>query len=330
MPTALHEFPDAVLADQLADDVVRRRRRAGDAQQRIDVAEIVARHRELHVGAGPLEGIHHRALGLELGGAEGDVDVQRIGLVGVAQHHDRAADEVDRQRLAVELALELQFGLRLGAGLAGRRRNGAVEVELALGIAEGELALGDLEMADHRRLEAVVRLDRLLGRGGGRRRFAEVPVHLVVVALLDHQLGLEQHQGRQHQLAAQQRPQADVEVDPLGLEHVGLLGPLGIGELDVAQMDVRRPAPVDRQIADFGLAARQRAGLAGDARAEIVGRYVEIGRPDRHGDQTHQDAERPAEDAKESCHPGRTTRRCDGSIPTRRAVTPATSGRWRW
>ena len=50
--------------------------------------------RELDVGAGPLEGIHHRALGLELGGAEGDVEVQRIGLLGVAQHDERAAHEL--------------------------------------------------------------------------------------------------------------------------------------------------------------------------------------------------------------------------------------------
>ena len=270
MPLALDEFPDAGLAMQLAADVVGRSRRAGDAEQRIDVGEVVARQRKLDVGAGPLEGIHHRALGLELGGAEGDVEVQRIGLLGVAQHDDRAADEAQGERLALELALELQLGLRLLAGLAGRRRDRAVEVELALGIAVAELAFGDFEAADQRRLEAVVGLDRLLGRRGSGRRLAQLPVQPILVALLDHDLGLAQHQARQHQVALQQRPQADLEIDLLGLEHVGFLGPLRIGELNAAQMDVRGEAPVDRDIGDRGLAAREGAGMALDSAAEIV------------------------------------------------------------
>ena len=42
-PLALDELPDAWFAIQLAGDVVGRRRRAGDAEQRIDVGEVVAR-----------------------------------------------------------------------------------------------------------------------------------------------------------------------------------------------------------------------------------------------------------------------------------------------
>ena len=305
-PLALAELPDVGFACQLAADVVGRRRRAGDAEQRVDVGEVRTRHRELHVGAGPLEGIEHRALGLELGGAEGDVEVERIGIVGVAQHGDRAADEADGERLALKLALELQFGLRLVARRAHRRRHRTVELKLALGIAETELAVGDFEAADQRRFEAVVGLDHFLGRRRCGRRLAQGPVQTVVVALLDHDLGLAHDQARQDQIALEQGPGANLEIDLLDLEHVGFLGPLGVGELHAAQVDVRRPAPVDRDVGNGRLAAAERAGMALEATAEIIGRHVEIHRADRNYDQRHQNACCPTEDPKETRHSGGT------------------------
>ncbi len=262
----------------------------------------MTRQRELDVGAGPLEGIHHRALGLELGGTEGDVEIERIGLLGVAQHDDRAADEAHDERLALELALELQLGLRLVAGLARCGRDGAVELELALGIPVAELAVGDFEPADQGRLEAVVGLYHLLGRSRCRRRLAQLPVQPILIALLDHDLRPAQHQAGQHQVALEQRPQADLEIDLFGLQHVGFLGPLGIGKGDAAQMYMRGEAPVDRDVRDRGLAARKHAGMALDAAPEIVRRDIKVHGPDRDRGEDHQRAGRPGQEPEKTGH----------------------------
>ena len=81
------------------------------------------------------------------------------------------------ERLVLEPAFERQLGLRLSARLAGRRRDRTVELELALGIAIGDAAVGDLELTDQRRLVALLGRD---GLGCFRRHWAlaQAPVQL--------------------------------------------------------------------------------------------------------------------------------------------------------
>ena len=192
----------------------------------------------------------------------------------------------------LELALELQLGLRLRAGLALRRRDRAIERELALGVLVGEAPVGDLEPPDQRCLVAFLGRYRL-GDAGRHRAFAEAPVQLLLVAHLDGDLGLAQHEVGQDQVALEQRPQPDVEIDPLDLQHVIGLAPIGVGHLDAVQVNVRGRAPVDRNLGDMRLAAGVGARAAFDPAAEVVGGHEEIARTNPEGDQAHENAGRP-------------------------------------
>jgi hypothetical protein len=192
---------------------------------------------------------------------------------------------VEGERLVLELALELQLGLGLGAGLALRRRYRAVECQLALGVLVGEMPVGDLEMADQRHLGPFLGRRRL-GEAGRHRAFPEAPVQLLLVAHFDGDLGLAQHQARQDDIALEQRPRPDIEVDLLGLQHVVGFAPVGIGDLDAVQVNVRRGAPVDRylDLGDVRLAAGIGAGAAFHPAAEVVRGQEQVARSHRHHD----------------------------------------------
>ena len=310
----LTNFQVAGLAVELAADAIGRRRRPGNAEQRIDLGEVGAGQGQLDIGAGPLEGILHRSLGGDLGPAIGDVEIDRVGLAGVAQHQRRSADEMHLERLLLELALEQELGLRLAAGLARRRRDRAVEGELALGVLVLDLALGDPQMADQRRLPAILRCGRL-GDRSGDRRFAQAPVELLLLADLDTHLGTAQHQRRQHDVALEQRPQANVEVDLLDLQHGRKLAPVGIGDFHAGQVDVGRRAPVDPDLVDLGLAPGVGAGLAFYALAEVAGCQEEVAGRDRAADQQHDHAQRPGSNLGDPLpgHSGRTVNEAAGS-----------------
>src|SRR6185437_1026222 len=106
-----------------------------------------------------------------------------------AQHEDRAADEMQQKRLALELALQLQLGPFVLGRLAARGLHRAVELELSLGVLIGDMAVIDLEMPDDRGLRALLRGNLLHDRGGNRARLL-TPVELALVVALQSQLRL--------------------------------------------------------------------------------------------------------------------------------------------
>src|SRR5579885_2088758 len=98
--------------------------------------------------------------------------------------------------------------LRLRAGMADRRGNGAVEVDPALEIAESDFAVLDLEPADQRRLMPLLRFDRLDCRCHSGT-LLKAPVRLVLLVSLQLQFGPEQSEMWQHEVAPQERPEPD-------------------------------------------------------------------------------------------------------------------------
>jgi len=94
----------------------------------------------------------------------------------------------------------------------------------------------------------------------------------------------------------QQWPEANVELNLLGLEHVVRLAPVGVGQLDVVEVHMWGPAPVDRNARDLGLVTRNGVGVILDLCPDEVGSYKNIGRHDRHTHEQDQDTDRPADD----------------------------------
>jgi hypothetical protein len=121
----------------------------------------------------------------------------------------------------------------------------------------------------------------------------KAPVQLLLVAHFDGHLGLAQHHAGQDDIALEQRPQPDVEIDLLGFQHVVGPAPVGIGHLDAVEVNVRGRAPVDGYLGDMRLAAGIGARAAFDPAAEVVGGHEEIARTNPEGDQAHENAGRP-------------------------------------
>lgn len=113
----------------------------------------------------------------------------------------------------------------------------------------------------------------------------------------------------------QQWPQADIELNLLGLEHVVRLAPVGVGQLDVVEMHMRGPAPVDRNARDLGLAARNGVGVLLDLSPDEVGCHEDIGRQACQTDEQDQDTDRPADDLEQPPHNrDKTSLRRQGSL----------------
>ena len=69
----------------------------------------------------------------------------------------------------------------------------------------------------------------------------------------------------EHDMPAEKRPWLDRELDRVGREHLLLLGPIRIAEIDLVQQHMRRPAPIHIERADgdgaSGRLARPSLGL---------------------------------------------------------------------
>src|SRR5690606_17245958 len=128
---------------------------------------------------------------------------------------------------------------RCGIGLASLAAvDGKVDIGTPTGIDELQSALADVQAAQ---------LDSLS---------VAFPQEAPVARLAFAWRGLQQHRRtgeayfRQLHAAAQQRPQADVDLDPVGAGRVRLLGPSGIGERDAVAAAGAGAAEADVQVAD--------------------------------------------------------------------------------
>src|SRR5690606_14678629 len=127
---------------------------------------------------------------------------------------------------------------RCGIGLASLAAvDGQVDIGTPTGIDELQSALADVQAAQ---------LDSLS---------VAFPQEAPVARLAFAWRGLQQHRRtgeayfRQLHAAAQQRPQADVDLDPVGAGHLRLPGPSGIGERAAAAADGAGAAALGVQLA---------------------------------------------------------------------------------
>src|SRR5471032_2190664 len=79
-------------------------------------------------------------------------------------------------------------------------------------------------------------------------------------------------------------------------------------------MNVRGGAPIDLDLVDFGLAARECAGLALELAAHVVRGQKEVAARDGNAAEEHKDASGPAEDFSHTSHARLRFRRGDGSV----------------
>ena len=301
MPFHIVEPPDALLAMQLAQHAVGRCRGPRNAEQGKDIGQILTRQGKVDIRALELEGILDGAFQCQLGRAEDDVELEGIGRLVVAQRQDRAADEMQGEGLVFQAALQLQLGLIASRRLADRSRYGAVELEPPLAVVIDDMSVLDLQLSDDGSIRAFLGRDLFRDRRGSGA-LLEAPVQLALVISFQGKLGGFQGQSRQHDMAAEQRPEADVEIDQLGGQHMRGLAPIGIGDLDAVEAHPRGPAPVELDLGDRGLAPCHGAGAILDLGAQIVGGDEEIEGAYREPDQQHKAAERPGEDFEGSFH----------------------------
>src|SRR5690349_3684469 len=93
----------------------------------------------------------------------------------------------------------------------------------------------------------------------------------------------------------QQRPEANVELDLLGLEHVIGLAPVGIRQLYLLKVHVRGPAPVDHNFGDLGLVAGYCVGVVLDLRTHVVRSNERIDTDAQQSDEHEETTERPSQ-----------------------------------
>jgi hypothetical protein len=97
----------------------------------------------------------------------------------------------------------------------------------------------------------------------------------------------------QHDIAVQQRPEANVELDLLSLEHVVRSAPVGVRQLDLFKVHVRRPAPVDCEFGNLGLMAGHRLSVVFDLSANVVRGDEYIGTYAQQSDEHEQPTKSP-------------------------------------
>src|SRR4051794_665753 len=94
----------------------------------------------------------------------------------------------------------------------------------------------------------------------------------------------------------QQRPEANVELDLLSLEHVIRFAPIGVRQLDLFKVHMRRPAPVDCELGNLGLMAGHRLSVVFDLSANVVRRGEHIGTYAQQSDEQKQASKGPGQD----------------------------------
>ncbi len=155
------------------------------------------------------------------------------------------------QLLALQRALRLEPDALDLLGFAGRGRDVAFEHKVAALVLIGEMAVLDVDLADHRRFSALVRRDDFRRRRRSRV-LAEAPVRDAFLIAGQRELRLLQAQVGQNHVAPQQRHEAHFELNAGCLEQRrSVLG--GGAQGDVLQADHRRPGPIDPKVADLDL-----------------------------------------------------------------------------
>src|SRR5690348_8453851 len=91
----------------------------------------------------------------------------------------------------------------------------------------------------------------------------------------------------------QQRPETNVELDLLGFEHVIRLAPVGVRQLDLLEVHMRRPTPVDGELGNLGLMAGHCLGVVFDLSAKVVRGDEQTGPYAQQSDEHEQTAKHP-------------------------------------
>ena len=91
----------------------------------------------------------------------------------------------------------------------------------------------------------------------------------------------------------QQRPEANVELDLLGLEHVIGLAPIGVRQLYLLEVHMRCPAPVDRELSDLSFMTGHRPSVVFDLSANVVRGDEYIGTYAQQSDEHEQPTKSP-------------------------------------
>ncbi len=258
-----------------------------------DVCEIRTFQMHLDIGIAEGERVADRALQGDEGRAEIHPKIDRIGLAGIAEHGDRAALEGELERTVFQRALGLELYRGVAAGRFARRDvDIPIELQLPRSVDEGDLALGDLQLADEGRFGTVVRPYCSNGRRGNRI-FLEGPVAGPVGTLFQcHRRVLDTDEG-QHNMAAEQRPGLDGEGNGVRGEHPLRFAPFGIGERDFFEVDNRGPAPIHVDRSDTDAAAGRLAGPALGLLQEVGGVQQRINADGGNHHQRHQGSDHP-------------------------------------
>ena len=140
--------PDIAIADKAAVERIARRVRHGDAEERIEVLEVLARERHLHVEGVEPQQARDRAAGMRAGGTGRGAQVDGVGRAGRTelQRRGHRADQLERLPAPVPVALQRQWAHRCVRGFA--TGDGQVDVGLARGIDEAQAPGVHLQVVD--------------------------------------------------------------------------------------------------------------------------------------------------------------------------------------
>ena len=242
---------------ELPGDPVRRRLRDRDAGQVIEVAHVGAGQFQLEVGTTEGQRIGQCTRQADTRGAVDQLEVNRVGVLGVAQRKKRTANELARDRLAGIGALGAHRDLRRWRCRASSRRrlpcrDPQREIGLQSWYNDMRLTVGDAQIADLRR----------------RRRGCAVEgqgvIGFSVRGLQRLNLGPLQYDLRQYDLAGPDvGHHVGLHAHPCNPGEIPLLRKVGrIGDPYVIGAHRRNPPELHVQMFDRDPAAERGCGLA--------------------------------------------------------------------
>jgi hypothetical protein len=276
----LADVPDLAFLAQAAADLVARRRRQHHAEQLVQLGEVRALQREAGIGTVQRCQVADGAGGPQHGVGRHGMDLQRerpLLRAAEVQHAAGAAFSGEGLLLPEPFRLVCQ-----------RQRRIAAVVDRELGADVGAVAAREKvqhALVDHQRAD-VGQVVPVRGIAPQRPAAATIGLHL------QRELRLGQLDQRQFDAAADQGQQADVDLGGLRLQQIGILRPVGIGELDAVGQHARGAAQLHVEMPrDLEAAAGALAHIAVQRAAQHVPRK-EHGQQDqrqqRHGERRQQ------------------------------------------